>query len=113
MIKLVDLKQRLLAEADTRAEYDALETEHAIARELFAAQAEAGLTQAEPAERLDTSESTSARSVPPGPANHVKVSELNDLFARVPKLGDDASAFERDIADGHAAIVPDRDSWED
>jgi hypothetical protein len=56
---------------------------------------------------------TGAYPVPAGPASRVKVSELNDLFARIPKLGDDAGAFEQDIADGHTAIVPDRDSWED
>ncbi|WP_295881629.1 hypothetical protein [uncultured Thiohalocapsa sp.] len=113
MIKLANLKQRLLADADTRAANDALEAEHAIARELIAARARAGLSQAELAERPGTSESTGACPVPAGRASCVKVTELNDLFARIPKLGDDAGAFERDIADGHAAIVPDRDSWED
>jgi len=54
-----------------------------------------------------------ARLVPAGPPKRVKVSELNDIFARVPKLGDDADAFERDIADAQSAIVPDRDPWED
>lgn len=61
MIELADLKQRLLAEADTRAEYDALETEFAIARELIAARARAGLSQAQVAERMGTSQSTIAR----------------------------------------------------
>lgn len=52
-----------------------------------------------------------ARLVPAGPAKTVKVSELNDIFARLPKLDDDADAFERDIADAQAALVPDRDPW--
>ena len=54
-----------------------------------------------------------ARLVPAGPPQRVKVSELNDIFAQIPKLGDDADAFERDIADAQAAIVSDRDPWED
>jgi prevent-host-death family protein len=53
-----------------------------------------------------------ARLVPADAAKRVKVSELNDLFASIPKLGDDAAVFERDIADGLGAIVPDRDPWE-
>jgi prevent-host-death family protein len=54
-----------------------------------------------------------ARLVPAGPPKHVKVSELNDIFARIPKLGDDAEAFERDIADAQSVLVSDRDPWED
>jgi prevent-host-death family protein len=54
-----------------------------------------------------------ARLVPAGPPKRVRVSELNDIFAHIPKLGDDADAFERDIADAQSAIVPDRDPWED
>ena len=41
---LKTLKQEMLADADTRAEYDALADEYAIARELIAARA--GLSQA-------------------------------------------------------------------
>jgi prevent-host-death family protein len=54
-----------------------------------------------------------ARLVPVGPPERVKVSELNAIFARLPKLGEDAEAFERDIADAQAAIAPDRDPWDD
>jgi antitoxin (DNA-binding transcriptional repressor) of toxin-antitoxin stability system len=54
-----------------------------------------------------------ARLVPAGPPERVKVSELNAIFARLPKLGDDAATFGRDIADAQAAIVPDRDPWDD
>jgi hypothetical protein len=50
---------------------------------------------------------------PPGHRSASKVSELNAIFARLPKLGDDAETFERDIADAHAAIVPDRDPLDD
>jgi DNA-binding XRE family transcriptional regulator len=61
MTDLADLKHRLLADADTRAEYEALETEFAIARELIAARARAGMSQAEVAQRMGTSQSTVAR----------------------------------------------------
>jgi prevent-host-death family protein len=54
-----------------------------------------------------------ARLVPVGPSKTVKISELNDIFARIPKLGEDADNFERDIADAHSVLVPDRDPWED
>jgi len=54
-----------------------------------------------------------ARLVPTGPPKRVKVSELNEIFARIPKLGDDAEAFERDLADVQTAFVLDRDPWED
>lgn len=52
-----------------------------------------------------------ARLVPAGPSKAIEVSELNALFARLPALGDDAEAFERDIADGETAFVADRDPW--
>jgi hypothetical protein len=48
-----------------------------------------------------------------GPSKTVKVSDLNDIFARMPKLGDDTVAFERDIADAQFVLVPDRDPWGD
>lgn len=54
-----------------------------------------------------------ARLVPAGPSETVKVSELNAIFARLPKLDDDADAFERDIADAQSVLVPDRDPWDD
>jgi len=53
-----------------------------------------------------------ARLVPVGPPKRVKVAELNDIFARLPSLGDGADAFERDIADAQAAMVPDVDPWD-
>lgn len=61
MIDLADLKARLLADPDTRREYEALGPEFAIARELIGARTRAGLSQAEVAERMGTSQSTIAR----------------------------------------------------
>jgi predicted transcriptional regulator len=61
MTDLAELKARLLEDPDTRAEYEALEPEFAIARELIAARTRAGLSQAELAERMGTSQSTIAR----------------------------------------------------
>jgi prevent-host-death family protein len=54
-----------------------------------------------------------ARLIPAGPPKRVEVSELNRIFADIPSLGDDAEAFERDIADAQAAISPDKDPWDD
>lgn len=61
MTGLANLKTRLLADPQTREEYHALETDFAIARELIAARTRAGLSQAEVAERMGTSQSTIAR----------------------------------------------------
>jgi len=61
MKTLKTLKQELLADPDTRAEYDALADEYAIARELIAARARAGLSQSEVAQRMGTTQSVVAR----------------------------------------------------
>lgn len=61
MKTLKNLKAALLADADTRAAYDALADEFGMARELVAARARAGLTQAEVAERMGTTQSVIAR----------------------------------------------------
>ncbi|ODT35132.1 MAG: transcriptional regulator [Lautropia sp. SCN 70-15] len=61
MKKLEVLKRELLADAATRMEYDALADEYAIARELIAARARAGMSQAEVAARMGTTQSVVAR----------------------------------------------------
>ena len=61
MKSLKDFKPSLLAEAEAQAEYDRLADEFEMARELIAARHRAGLTQAEGAQRMGTSQSTIAR----------------------------------------------------
>ena len=61
MTELADLKARILAHPEARAEYDAQAPEFELARELIAARTRAGLTQAELAERMQTTQSTIAR----------------------------------------------------
>ena len=61
MKTLKTLKAQLLADPSTRAAYDAQADEFAMARELIAARTQAGLTQAEVAERMGTTQSTVAR----------------------------------------------------
>jgi ribosome-binding protein aMBF1 (putative translation factor) len=61
MKNLKTLKSEMLADADTRAAYDALADEFAIARELIAARARAGLSQSEVAQRMGTTQSVVAR----------------------------------------------------
>ena len=61
MKTLKTVKAQLLADPDTRAEYDALAPEFETARELVAARARAGLTQEEVAARMGTTQSTVAR----------------------------------------------------
>src|SRR3984893_7284173 len=55
------LKARLLANPKVKAEYDALAPEFEIAAELLRARVRAGLSQAERAARMRTSQSTIAR----------------------------------------------------
>lgn len=61
MKTLKTLKRDMLADAATRAEYDAITDEFAIARELIAARSRAGLSQSEVAQRMGTTQSVVAR----------------------------------------------------
>jgi DNA-binding XRE family transcriptional regulator len=60
-IRFEKLKARLLANPRVKAEYDALAPEFEIAAELLRARLRAGLSQAELAVRMGTSQSTIAR----------------------------------------------------
>lgn len=61
MLTHKELKKRALKRADVRAEYDQLEEEFAILDEFLKARAAAGVTQAEVAERIGTTQSAIAR----------------------------------------------------
>jgi ribosome-binding protein aMBF1 (putative translation factor) len=61
MIKFKDLKARLLKDPAVRKEYDALEEEFALIAAVAKARARAGLSQAELAKRMKTTQSTVAR----------------------------------------------------
>lgn len=61
MKTLKTLKRDMLADAATRAEYDAITDEFAIAHELIAARSRAGLSQNEVAQRMGTTQSVVAR----------------------------------------------------
>lgn len=61
MTKLAELKREWTKEADFKAEYDALEGEFSVIRALIEARTRAGLTQAELAERMGTTQSAIAR----------------------------------------------------
>jgi len=58
---LKDLKDRLLADPATKAEYEAQAPEFEIAEELIRARQRAGLSQAEVARRMGTTQSVVAR----------------------------------------------------
>jgi len=54
-----------------------------------------------------------ARIVPAKASSPVKMSELNRLFARLPRLEDaEAEAFERDLEVVRRALPPEDDPWE-
>ncbi len=55
------MKDKRLSDPDVREAYDAMTGEFALARELIAARVRAGLTQAELAERMGTTQSAVAR----------------------------------------------------
>jgi ribosome-binding protein aMBF1 (putative translation factor) len=59
--RLQTIKKKMLANQEVRAAYDALADEFNLARELIAARVRAGLTQAEVAERMGTTQSVVAR----------------------------------------------------
>ena len=61
MTKLKDLKAMLLKDPEVRREYDALEEEFALILEVAKARQRAGLSQAELAKRMKTTQSTIAR----------------------------------------------------
>jgi transcriptional regulator with XRE-family HTH domain len=61
MIPFETLKAELLADPEVRAAYDAMADDFEMARELIAARARAGLTQADVAARMGTTQSTVAR----------------------------------------------------
>jgi ribosome-binding protein aMBF1 (putative translation factor) len=59
--RLQTIKNKMLADREVRAAYDALADEFDLARELIAARVRAGLTQAEVAARMGTTQSVVAR----------------------------------------------------
>lgn len=61
MTRLNDLKAKLLKRPDVRAEYEALEEDFSIAEALIRARAEAGMTQEQVAEKMQTSQSYVAK----------------------------------------------------
>ena len=61
MNTIAELKATLLADPAAQAEYDALAPEFDMARELIAARGRAGLTQADVAQRMGTTQSVIAR----------------------------------------------------
>jgi len=61
MLTHKELKARALARADVRAEYDRLDEEFALFDEFLKARTSAGITQAEVAERIGTTQSAVAR----------------------------------------------------
>lgn len=60
-ISFRDLKKRWMEDPEFQAEYEALEPEFALARQLIQARGRAGLTQQELAERMGTTQPVIAR----------------------------------------------------
>jgi antitoxin (DNA-binding transcriptional repressor) of toxin-antitoxin stability system len=52
-----------------------------------------------------------ARLVPAGPAKRVTVADLNRVFAELPRLGDDAEDFGREVDALRRSLPPEGDPW--
>jgi transcriptional regulator with XRE-family HTH domain len=61
MIKISDLHKKWMKDPEYRKEYDALEEEFALIAEVAKARLRSGLSQAELAKRMNTTQSTIAR----------------------------------------------------
>ena len=61
MTRIKDLHKKWMKDPEYRREYDALEGEFALAAEVAKARSRAGLSQAELARRMKTTQSTIAR----------------------------------------------------
>jgi transcriptional regulator with XRE-family HTH domain len=61
MIRIKDLHKKWMKDSNYRKEYEALEEEFALAAEVAKARGRAGLSQAELARRMNTTQSTIAR----------------------------------------------------
>jgi len=59
--RLQSVRKKMLADREVRTAYDTMANEFGLARELIAARVRAGLTQAELAERMGTTQSVVAR----------------------------------------------------
>jgi ribosome-binding protein aMBF1 (putative translation factor) len=59
--KITDLHKKWMKDPDYRAEYEGLEEEFTLASAIIEARSQAGLTQAELAARMETSQSAIAR----------------------------------------------------
>lgn len=53
-----------------------------------------------------------ARLVPAGPTKRLQVADLNRLFAGLPRLGDDAEIFARDIDEIRRNLPLEKDPWD-
>lgn len=61
MTKIAELKKRLMSNPEFRAEYEKADAEFSLIEELIRARSEAGLSQADLAKRIGTSQSAIAR----------------------------------------------------
>ena len=75
-ITLSQFKQRALARPDVKAAYDATDGEFAFLDQILKARTEAGVTQAEVARRIGTTQSAIARLESPGAKHSPSLSTL-------------------------------------
>lgn len=52
-----------------------------------------------------------ARLSPVAPSSGLQAEDLGAFLATLPKLGDDAERFARDVAEVRAALPPEQEAW--
>ncbi len=60
---------------------------------------------------LERSNKVIARLSPASPPSRVRAADLNELFRRLPKLGDDGEAFAKDVESTRARLDHEGDPW--
>jgi antitoxin (DNA-binding transcriptional repressor) of toxin-antitoxin stability system len=60
---------------------------------------------------LERGKKVIARLMPARTASPMKAKDLNDFFAKLPPLGDDAEGFSRDLEELGAKLLPEPEPW--
>jgi len=116
MIPNRTLKNRLLENPEVKAEYDKLAPGHELARELVRARARAGLTQAQVAKRMGTTQSAIARLESGRPPSMKSLQRFADATgskvfsasqAKSPQLHPAQPRLNRDLSAGRQTRFPD------
>lgn len=109
MTSLARLRSKLLTDPEVKAEYDRLGPIYAVVGEMIEARQEAGLTQAEVAQRMGTTQSVVARLES---ARHMPTFDMVARYAAALGRRLDSTWFRpEDGSVGGVSLPPSRSSW--